>query len=288
MEQQAPVTSGPALLVDARNAIYRAVYAGLSQSSDRVKYHHFVVLLRQIAAWINEKSPTSVHIFWDAPRETVWRRKILPTYKDRTDSNYVEGLAEGLALCTKVAQELFKVMGVRQYSRKFMEADDLLYAAVSVLHPHRTWIVSNDSDMVQIPYRFNSCRVYRPEGLSGQDAPIPEVNPAHLKALMGDKADCISGYDQIGPKRGAAMLLDPAALQEFLSVRGVKTYRMNLALIDLAMCPWLLSNTFYVQKVLAEKVTWDRAEINRLIMEHKINGFQQEFANLAMPFKNLI
>lgn len=281
-------TSELALLVDARNAMYRAVYAGLSDRTDRPKYHFFVIFLRQIVSWMNIKRPSSVHVFWDAPRETVWRRKVLATYKDRSTSNYVEGLAEHMAKTTAVAQDILKFMGVRQYNRKAMEADDLIYAAVSLMHPKKTCIVSNDSDMSQIPFRFSSCGIFKPDGLSGEDVITPDVNPAHLKALVGDKADTIPGYNQIGPVKGTAMLQDHAALAEYLAIKGSATYRRNLALIDLAMCPWLLSNTFYVQKVLAEKVVWDKSEINKSIMHHKINGLQQEFSDLVLPFKSLV
>lgn len=276
----------PALLVDARNAMYKAVYASLTDRSDRPKYHFFTIFLRQMAAWINQKNPTSIHVFWDAPRETVWRRGVLPTYKDRTKSNYVEGLAEGLAKGTSVAQAVLPFMGVRQYSRDCMEADDLLYAAVSLLHPKKTVIVSNDSDMVQIAYRFNSCTIY--SSTEAADVEIPDVNPAHLKALMGDKADSIAGYEQVGPVTARNMLLDQTKLQEFLALRGSKTYRRNLALIDLGMCPKLLSNTFYVQKVLAQPVAFDKAQVNKLIMEYKINGMLQEFMNLVMPYERLV
>lgn len=277
--------NGLALLVDARNAIYRAVYAGMNDRSERPKYHHFVLLLRQIVSWIKTKEPVSVHIFWDAPRETVWRREVLPTYKDRSTSNYVEGLAENLAKTTEVAQEVFKFMGVRQYSRKSMEADDLIYTAVSVMHPHRTCIVSNDSDMAQIPFRFSSSSIYSSSNKT--DVEIPDVNPAYLKALVGDKADSIPGYNQIGPVKGSALLRDPSALLEFLELKGHDVFHRNMLLIDLSMCPRMLANTVHVQKTMAKPVVWDRAEINKLIMKHKINGLQQEFADLALPFKNL-
>lgn len=286
MTQQPP--EGPALLVDARNAMYRAVYAGMADRSDRPKYHYFVIFMRQIVAWMNKKRPSSVHIFWDAPRETIWRRQVLATYKDRSTSNFVEGLAEGLAKTTAVAQDIFKVMGVRQYSRKEMEADDLIYAAVSIMHPKKTYIVSNDSDMTQIPFRFSSCAIYKPEGLSGEDAEIPEINPAHLKALVGDKSDAIPGYSQIGPVKGTAMLRDPAALAEYLSIKGHETYRRNLILIDLSLCPRLLANTCYIQKMMAQPVIWDKSEISKLIMQHKINGLQQEFSDLVLPLKDLV
>jgi 5'-3' exonuclease len=232
-------TTGTHLLVDARNAIYRAIYAVRADRSDRVKYHYFVSLLRQMVHWMNRVRPTSVHIFWDAPRETVWRRAALATYKDRSNSNYVEGLAEDLAITTAVATDLFKVMGCRQYQKKQMEADDLLYAAVSVLHPHKTIIVSTDSDMIQIPYRFHSCSVFDPtKGIVS----VPYHNPAHLKALTGDVADSIHGYYGIGPKKGQALLESPEDLQEYLSMKGAKTYYLNLLLIDLSLCPRLLCN----------------------------------------------
>ena len=273
------------LLVDARNAIYRAVYAVRADHRPGVKYHYFVALLRQMTNWMNRLRPTSVSVCWDAPRATVWRRAALQTYKDRSDSNYVEGLAEDITLTTEVAREFFRVMNVRQLSRKQMEADDLLYAAVSVLHPKKSIIVSTDSDMVQIPYRFSSCSVFHPVEM--EEVPVPCCNPAHLKALMGDNADSIDGYYGIGPKKGQALLENPTDLQEFLKLKGAKTFHLNLLLIDLGMCPRILANTLYAQRALAEPVTFDKGEINKLIMQHKVNGLQQEFADLVLPFKNL-
>jgi 5'-3' exonuclease len=272
----------PALLVDARNAIYRAVYAGMANSHAGIHYHFCVIFLRQLVSWIHRTDPSSVHIFWDAPRETVWRRQILPTYKDRSNSNYVEGLVEGLALTTQVLQDLCPHLGMRQYSRKHMEADDLLYAAVSVLHPKPTIIVSSDSDMLQIPFRYHSCSVLNPT--ENHQVTPPTVNPAHLKALTGDLADSINGYYNIGPKRGQALLEDYSNLQEFLRVKGSATYYLNLLLIDLSMCPRLLANTIYIQRQLAEPVTFTKSKVNELMMQHKINGLMQEYNDLVLPF----
>jgi 5'-3' exonuclease len=273
------------LLVDARNAIYRAVYAVRADHSPGPKYHFFVCLLRLLNSWMNQTRPTSVHIFWDAPRATVWRRALLPTYKDRSDSNFVEGLAEDITLTTKVAMDFFKVMNVRQYSKKQMEADDLLYAAVSVLHPQKTIIVSTDSDMTQIPYRFSSCTVYHP--VQKIELPVPTVNPAHLKALMGDESDSIDGYYGIGPKKGQALLENPVELHEYLKIKGHTEFYKNLFLIDLGMCPRLLANTMCIHRRLADPIKFDKAEINKLIMQYKVNGLQQEFADLVLPFQRL-
>jgi len=279
--------TGPDLLVDGRNIMYRAVYAGLTDRRNRaVPYHFFVIFLRQFAKWIDGKKPQRVHVFWDAPRDTVWRRKILPTYKDRSSSNYVEGLGEHLARTTAVAQDFFKVMGVRQYERPQMEADDLIYAAVSLLHPRPTWIVSGDSDMRQIPYRYHSCSIFDPD--TKQDIPRADISPVHMKALTGDKSDTIDGYFKVGPVTARELVSCPIKLNRHLEEKGADIYHRNLLLIDLSLCPRLLANSIYAQKVFAETVTWDRSEIRRLTLHHKVNGIDQEFESIVLPFKNLV
>ncbi len=276
----------PALLIDARNAIYRAIYAVRADHRPGIKYHYFIALLRQITNWINVHRPSSIHIFWDAPRSTVWRKEVLSTYKDRSDSEYVENISEDLILTTNVAKEFFAYMNVRQYERKQMEADDLIYAAVSVLHPRPTIIVSTDSDMTQIPFRFSSSSVFDPKEMAA--VPIPECHPAYLKALVGDKSDSISGYYGIGPKKGHDLLANPQNLQEYLTLKGAKMFHLNLLLIDLSFCPRLLANTIYFQKKMVEEIKFSKEEILKLTMKHKVNGMQAEFANLIPPFKNLV
>jgi 5'-3' exonuclease len=224
-------------------------------------------------------------MFWDAPRETVWRRHALKTYKDRSSSQYVEGIAEDLALLTSTATEILDHMNVRQYYKKQMEADDLIYALSSVLHPHPSIIVSTDSDMLQIPHSFSSCRVYDPTKREELDP--TDINPAVQKALTGDKADSIEGYRGIGPKTSAAMLADLPRLYQFLEEKGASTYRRNLLLIDLSLCPRLLANKLYVQKKLAEPVNFDKEAILELAKQHKISGLLTDFVVLAHPFLQL-
>jgi 5'-3' exonuclease len=273
------------LLVDARNSLYRAIYAVRNDRRPGVKYHYFTVFLRLLRGWLNEFKPQSVHVFWDAPRTQVWRRQLHEGYKDRSDSNFCEGLSEDLAMTTAVAQEFLSVMGVRQYSQTAMEADDLIYAAVTQLHPQKTIVISSDSDMIQIPYRFATCAMYDPcvPGI----VELPTCNPVQLKALVGDKSDHIEGYYGIGPKKGQALVTNPAEFQKFLEQQGSMTYKRNLALIDLSMCPRLLKNTLFVQQQLGQSVRYDKGEVNSLIMKHKVNGLLQEFKELVLPFADL-
>ncbi len=274
-----------ALFVDARNVLYRAIYAARSDRQYAVKYHYVVILLRQFVNWMRIHKPSSVHVFWDAPRNTIWRRAALATYKDRSNSQYVEDISEDLAITTTVATELFQSLNVRQYARKQMEADDLIYAAATVIHPQKAIIISTDSDLLQIPFLFNSISVFDPK--SSDFAPIPSHHPALMKSIVGDKSDAIDGYYGIGPKKGTMLLENPQHLQEFLDLKGRDIYHRNLLLTDLSLCPRLLANKLYIQRIMAENVTFNKQKVAELIKKYKILGLDSEYANIIPPFSKL-
>jgi len=274
------------LLIDARNVLYRAIYAVRADRQHEIKYHYIVALLRQFANWIRTHNPTSVHVFWDAPRETVWRRAALNTYKNRSSNNFIEDISEDLARTTEIATELFQYLNVRQYSRKQMEADDLIYAAAVNLHPNKSIIISTDSDLLQVPFVLNSCSVYDPRKM--EFSKVPDHHPAMMKSIVGDKTDVIDGYYGIGPKKGALLLENPRHLQEFLNLKGRDIYHRNLLLTDLSLCPKILANRLYVQKVMAQDVIFDKSKIAELILKYKILGLDSEYANLIPPFNKLV
>jgi 5'-3' exonuclease len=275
----------PALLIDIRNALYRAIYAVRADRRNTLKYHYFTVLLRQMNTWINYYKPESIHIFWDAPRKTVWRRKILPTYKDRTNNQYIEDISEDLFKTTNICKAFFNHMNVRQYSKKTMEADDLIFAAVAVMHPKPTVVISSDSDMIQIPYMFSSSKVFDP---GKQIEPeLPTVNPVIQKCLVGDKSDNIPGYRGIGPKKSQAMLEDTSLLVKHLADAGNKTLMRNMLLVDLSLNPRLMINKFYVQRKVLDPVEFDSNQIKHLMNKYKISGLMQNYNNLVLPFQKL-
>lgn len=275
----------PALLVDARNVLYRAVYASHFENRYQVKYHCQVIFLRQFSGWLNKFKPSSLHVFWDAPRSTVWRKRIMANYKDRSSSNYIENLGELLETNTAIAREMFDNLNVHQYYKDTMEADDLIYSAASLLHPHPTIIVSTDSDLTQIPYTITSSKVYDPHKMT--IVPTPSHHPAYMKALVGDKADTIKGYKGIGPKKGTDLLSDNYKLQQFLEERGREMYHLNLLVTDLSLCPKLHSNRCYVHTVMGKKVQFDKEKIQSAIRTHKLIGLDTEYADLIPPFARL-
>jgi DNA polymerase-1 len=276
------------LIIDARNALYRCVYAYKAEMSRGNKFasHPLIILLRQIDLWMRYYKPTSVHVVWDVPRAEVWRRKIYPQYKARDNNPYIMDISEDLRILTSLSEMFFKNLNVRQYYKKQMEADDLIYALVAVLHPAKTIIVSTDSDMVQIPYRYNSCTVYEPK--KEEEVVIPSYNPVIYKALKGDTADNILGYRGVGPKKAQKLTEDYGLLAKFLSISDKSIYQRNMLLIDLSLCPKILSNILYVQGKLAEQISFDKQVMLEDIKTHKVGGLYNELQSLTGQFSNLI
>lgn len=272
----------PMLLIDGKNCLYRAVYAN---SPNRDTQHPMTVVMRFIGSWVKKFDPSSVHVFWDCPRRDIWRMDVLPTYKDRPTSGR-EDVGQEMGMCYEVARELFPVLGVRQYNRKGMEADDLVYSACRVFNPHPIIACSSDSDYLQMPYAFQHVTLYNP--MENKQIQRPDYNPAIFKALVGDKSDAVDGFEGIGVVRGRKLVDDPILRHEFLSKRGIVKYTTNMLLVDLSLNPHLLENDHYVIKTSINKVVFDHAQANRIITKHKIKGLLNSSNDSILPFKHLV
>lgn len=274
------------LLVDAKNLLFRAVYACVAERAYReATTHSVVVFLKQIIQAINATKATSVLIFWDAPRKEVWRRSILETYKDRSTSEYVMNATEELENAMAMLKELLQYMNCRQFERPKMEADDLIYAAVQVAHPQDTVVVSTDSDMLQIPYMFNSCKVYNPK--LKEFLPMPQLNPVLMKSIIGDTSDSIPGYRGIGPKRGADIVSEPGGINSFLQKQDPKIFYRNLSLIDLSLCPSLLSNKVYMIKNLHSSIQFNNSAIINVVQKYNVAQLLKDHLQVVKPFEKM-
>lgn len=270
------------MVIDIRNALYRAVYAYKKQNA---KNSPIRVLLGQIRGWYDFISPDSIHIAWDAPRTKVWRRTLLETYKDRTSSQYVDDLREHLTELTIVCKDVFAGLGFRQYYQQSMEADDLVYAISHSLQPEKVVIISTDSDLIQIPYRMPHVSVYDP--INGNYTPVPDKDPVLIKALKGDKSDNIAGYWKVGPVNAEKLMDNRTSMQEFLDVRGRETLERNLKLIDLSLNPHLLDNRLYVIKMLSKKVAYNEETIKEAIKKHNIPDLISDLHQLTGIYSDL-
>jgi 5'-3' exonuclease len=197
---------------------------------------------------VRKANATSYHIFWDCPRNDTWRRQILPTYKaNRKDSDPEIGEAIGLNLA--ILKKICPHVKMSQYYHKQLEADDLIYAFASLFHPTDIVVLSSDSDLSQIPFRFMNSRQLKP---GGDFVDKPAVSPVLQKCLTGDKSDNIDGYRGIGPKKSEVMLQCPNKLYEFVA-ENPRPFLFNQNIVDLALCPLQMQSQYAVLQGIQDK-----------------------------------
>jgi len=277
----------PILLIDGRNAAYRAYYAGVTDLKFRnSEYHYFIIWLRFIHFWLREFSPSSIHIFWDCHKHDIWRCNILKEYKAHRDAMAHAMAHDRIDEIQKIAFEIMPHIGCRQYMRNHQEADDLIYAACNILRGSPIIIISSDSDMSQIPYLIENVRHYEPKNkiMHGKS----DFNPIIQKALMGDKADNIDGYLGIGKKKSELLARNSKALIEFLDKHGDAKFKQNIMLIDISINPNRINNELYIRREMNKSIKYDRSIIMRKAMELKITGLGTEYSSIVQPFKSMV
>lgn len=282
--------------------LYRAMFIAKNDLRFRSKGHHPINIVLHFACYyLNQFRPSYIHLFWDTPRKTVWRKQVLAEYKDNRDEISRDGedtsqILNDLAESTMV---LFNHMGIKQYYRTSMEADDLIFAFCKMNLGSKILIVSGDSDLKQIPYAYRNIDLHNP--LSKRDIePVPEYSPVIIKALMGDKTDNILGYDGIGKVRSRKLVDDYKSLKEFfdspksvVKIDGKKVhvgdqrFRDNLKIIDLSLCPDLIDNLIYVAERQSQPSKFNLDEIRAVISKYKMRGVTADLDRYVMPFKVL-
>ena len=281
------------LLIDGKNTVYRSVYA-TRQNRDVIQkgYHPFALWMRFTHQWIEKFKPHAMHVFWDCPKDNVWRKRILEDYKAQRGDlpHYSDEIQTVVHQLINAAQAILPYMAVRQFGRKKQECDDLIYSACRMLTPIRSdtiklIVISSDADFNQLSWSMPHVRCYNP--LKQELVDLPEVNPVIQKALMGDKSDNIEGYRGVGPVTAKKYAEDFSKLIEFLDSVGSDKLKRNMALIDLSLNPARVNNELYVVKVLAEEVKFDKSAIKKAIIENKVKGLMADFNKIIAPFERL-
>lgn len=250
--------SGSHLLIDGKNVLCRAIFAKSKDSPIELFYK---IILNSAT----KAEATKFHIFWDCPRSKTWRRKLYHQYKEnRKDKD--PSVGEAIASCMAIIRELSPSLGFQQYYCNELEADDLIYAFSSVFHPTDIIVLSSDSDLSQIPFRFSNARQLRP---AGEFLDRPTINPILQKSLTGDTSDNIDGYDGIGPSKSSKMLTSVTNLHEFISKSPFKFY-FNLNLIDLSLCPYQMRAQKTILDGIQNEPKFDMAEARNIISKKNI------------------
>ena len=231
--------------------LYRAAYAAAYDKQFKASGHHVVnIVLHMLANYLNKFNPEQVHVFWDSPRSNTWRKDMNPTYKDGRDGGTKVSASEISATInnlTEVGTFLFRNMGIQQYYRDNMEADDLIYAFCRMNDNDDIIIISSDTDLKQITYKFDNVRIHSSTSKSkGVFVETPKVDPVMIKCFVGDKSDNTGGYHRIGPVKAKVLAEDTQKRHEFLisdkaqarvgeeiKFVGAERLKRNLLLIDL-------------------------------------------------------
>lgn len=272
------------MLIDGRNAAYRAVYAGLGDPNFATTGNHYaVIFFRFIGFYVQKFKPKYVHFFWDAPKEELWRRKIAPDYKDGREHLHREKI-ENLQT---VGRELINYLNGRNYYQDKQEADDLVYAFSRLHRTGKLLIVSSDKDFRQIPHMYCNVDLFSPMAKDGQVYKPEEIDPVDVKCFMGEKGDNIRGYMKIGEVNAARLAADFKTRVSFFATRGEETYRRNRALVDLTLCPYTLSNIAHIQQVLGTDICYDIKKLIEIIQKYKVRGLMGEINRVLLPFKFL-
>lgn len=281
------------LLIDGKNTVYRSIYA-TRQNRDVVErgYHPFTMWMRFTHQWIEKFKPDSVHIFWDCPKDDVWRKRILPEYKDHRDElpHYSDDIQASVSKLINAAKDILPHMAVRMYERNKQECDDLIYSACRMLTPIRSdtikvLVVSSDGDFGQLSWSMPHVRCYHPK--KQEISPLPEANPVLMKALQGDGSDNIEGYRGVGPVTAKKYAEDFKKLYDFVDSVGIEKLKKNIALIDMSLNPARVNNELYVARIMAEKVEFNKSEIKKAIVKNKVKGLMADYNRIIAPFENL-
>lgn len=294
------------LLIDGKNMLYRAVYVAAYDRQFKGSGHHTInIVLHFLTNYLNKFSPDQIHIFWDSPRNNTWRKEIDPNYKEgRGGSKKISDsdLANEVNHLTEVSTYMFRYMGFRQYYRDNMEADDLIYAFCKMNPSDKILIISSDTDLKQITYRFPNVRIH--SHLSKNRATFeetPKHDPVIVKCLVGDKSDNIDGYYRVGPVTAQVLVEDAQKRHEFFQsdkakakvgddvlIVGDKKFKQNLLMIDLSLCPHLLDNMMHISRRQFKPVKFDLNQIRSLISKYKLRGVTADISRYVAPFKALI
>ena len=272
------------MLVDIRNALYRAIYAGMKESDED---YGIMIFFRFMASYIRQLKPASVHFFWDDIKHNVWRTRLYSEYKGNRDLKDREKVDTLLERYSEIIRELVPVCGCRNYFVPKQEADDLIYAFCRQNLGNNMVIISSDGDFRQLVYSFRNIQLYNPMGKEERIYESDGINPIELKCFVGEKADNIPGYPGIGPVKGKKLATDSNYRNKFFGDNGVGVYIRNKALIDLSLCPYTLRNMKMIISIMQKPVKYDASGMIKIIQKYKVKGLMGEMSTSLFPFKGL-
>ncbi len=198
----------PVYIIDGSSFLYRAYYSIRPLTTkDGVPVNAVYGFCRMIRKLIDTYEPSHVLLVWDSKGKTV-RHDLYPAYKETRQATPSDLMQQKVLI-----QEFAECIGLAQFARPTIEADDLMYSVAKVLEKqgHESIVVSSDKDLgqvlsekIQILDPFKEKMITK-ESLEEKLGFALDKLPFYY-ALVGDSSDNIPGVAGIGPK-GATKLV---------------------------------------------------------------------------------
>ena len=227
------------LIIDGYNMIHRCRFSwggGTAIGDNQIAYNFFRTLKSAIA----EFSPDIVYFPLDGkPKQ---RLEADPTYKanraiDTTDPETVAYWNYFRSQKRLIIDSLTSDYPIRVLRHKDQECDDLIYYLVKYHHSNdNVVILSSDTDFIQVLNEYpDTVKLYNP--ISKKYRQNTEYDYVAWKAMVGDKADNISGVKGIGVKTAEKIMrkdgeLDRRMKEDSFRVPFEKSYGL-IKFIDL-------------------------------------------------------
>ena len=238
--------------------------------------HPIKRIQKNILGYVEQFKSNKIHMFWDCSKS--WRVKLQESYKSHR-SPVINPMFEK---AVNAAKEIYSNLGIPQYSKEGIEADDLIFAFCCLMSDENKVIISSDGDMHQIPYLFKRVSVYDPmKKLSYKNEIL--YSPVDYKCFVGDDSDNLGGVKGIGKVTFNKMLNDKSLLLE--SINNNESYWGFRKVIDLMLCPYLEENIKYVFKTIVGAKINDLKTIKQLFY-NKYRVDNSDFGRYFKPFIN--
>lgn len=289
--QKSTTKTGPTLVFDCHNLIFRVLFVAVSQSKkfhediNETNYYYWKYLfVKSMITTIKQFSPKDVIMALDS---TSWRKEIYPQYKANRKASRDSSLVDFdkffpvLETFLQELQELLSNYCWLKVDRS--EADDIM-AILSKEITSNVILISTDRDLNQL-LSLPNVKQYNPVEKKFVNLTNPE-QALQIKCLTGDKGDNIPAImPKCGPVKAAKFLSEGLITVTSNSIL-MANYTRNKQLIDFNFIP------IDIQKSIKEsyhKYSYKPIEGRKFFnffVKHKMSSMLDEMTDFVDIVKN--
>ena len=273
------------ILIDGKNVAYKAIFAALDKITGKPKVDPLIIAFRMLGKWRRIYKPDNWMVFWDVPKDALWRKKLYPPYKEGRNKSFISkgSLDDITGRFMEIFIKICHNMKMTQFIKSQNEADDLIYAYVKAFPEKELLIISSDGDMVQTLLKCDNVKLHDPRNKDVLYEDKPEYDPVIVKCLSGDTSDNIDGYRLVGEITAKKIIRD-GKLESFLDKNGRDMFDLNRKLVDFDLNEYLDDNIKYVKSV-KQNDKFDIKAINEIIEKYNLTELKSMAGDLIIPFK---